>query len=213
MSRTGATLLFFALGTMIYAVMPLAVQTQTSSQPPRQSAPLPPSSPDMPLPDPGTFPKPDDKTKSPAQRVADKLSPLCVDIVFHTCLPWGISTALPTPEAEREFAKNFDVGDTYFKGRNYKAAESRFREALEIKPDDPDATYMLAESIAKLGRFREAREEYESYLKLSPRGPSADRARKAIHKLGRSGTHREETRSSKTPAFFGSAPRPAEPVD
>jgi len=68
MSRTGATLLFFALGTMIYSVMPLAVQTQTSPQPPRQSAPLPPSSRDMPLPDPATFPKPDDKTKSPAQR-------------------------------------------------------------------------------------------------------------------------------------------------
>jgi hypothetical protein len=82
----------------------------------------------------------DDKTKSPAQRAVDKLSPLCVDAVFHTCLPWGISDAPQTPEAEREFAKNFDVGDTYFKGKNYKAAESRFREALEYKPDDPDAT-------------------------------------------------------------------------
>src|SRR5260221_11728801 len=99
MSRTGATLLFFALGTVIYSVMPLAVQTQTSLQPPRQSAPLPPSSPDMPLPDPGTFPKPDDKTNSPAQWVADKLSPLFVDAVFNTSLPWGIKTALPRPEA------------------------------------------------------------------------------------------------------------------
>jgi TolA-binding protein len=187
-SRVGDTLLFFALGLLIYGVSPLAIQAQTFPQPPRQSAPLPPSSPDMPLPDPTTFPKHDDKTKSPAQRVVDKLSPLCVDAVFHTCLPWGISDAPQTPEAEREFAKNFDVGDTYFKGKNYKAAESRFREALEYKPDDPDATYMLAESIAKLGKAREAREVYESYLKLSPRGPGADRARKALQELGQSGT-------------------------
>ena len=188
MSRIGATLLILALGPLVCATSPLSLAAQTSPQPPRQSAPLPPSSPDMPLPDPATFPKHDDKTKSPPQRVVDKLSPLCVDGIFHTCLPWGISTAPQTPVAEREFAKNFDVGDTYFKGKNYKAAESRFREALEYKPDDPDATYMLAESIAKLGRTHEAREAYESYLKLSPRGPGADRARKALRLLGKSGT-------------------------
>ena len=146
----------------------------------------------MPLPDPATFPKQDDKTKSPAQRVVDRLAPLCVDGVFHTCLPWGIGTAQQTPEAEREFVKNFDVGNTYFKGKNYKGAESRFREALEYKPDDPDAKYMLAESIAKFGRAREAREVYESYLKLSPRGPGADRARQALQKLGQSGTSSRE---------------------
>jgi len=134
MSRTGATLLFFALGTMIYSVMPLAVQTQTSPQPPRQSAPLPPSSRDMPLPDPATFPKPDDKTKSPAQRLADKLSPLCVDVVFHTCLPWGVSTVPQTPEAEREFAKNFDVGDTYFKGKTIELPSPDFGRRLNTNP-------------------------------------------------------------------------------
>jgi len=142
----------------------------------------------MPLPDPATFPKYDDKTKSPAKRAIDKLTPLCVDGVFHTCLPWGISTAPQPPEAEREFAKNFDVGNIYFKGKNYKAAESRFREALEYKPDDPDATYLLAKSIDKLGRTREAREVYESYLKLSPRGPGAEHARKALLALDKSGT-------------------------
>jgi Flp pilus assembly protein TadD len=89
-------------------------------------------------------------------------------------------------EAEREFVKNFDVGNIYFKGKNYKGAESRFREALEYKPDDPDATYLLAKSIDKLGRTREAREAYESYLKLAPRGPGAERARKAILALDKS---------------------------
>jgi tetratricopeptide (TPR) repeat protein len=145
---------------------------------------MPPSPPDMPLPDPASFPKQDDKTKPLAKRELDKLTPLCVDGIFHTCLPWGTSTTAPPKlEAEREFAKNLDVGTTYFKGKNYKGAESRFREALEYKPDNADATFMLAESVSKLGRADEAREMYESYLKLSPNGPDADRARNALQKV------------------------------
>lgn len=186
MARLGTMLLFFALAPLIYNKSPHSAQTQTSPQSTRQSSPMPPSSPDMPLPDPASFPKRDDKTKPLAKRELDKLTPVCVDGIFHTCLPWGISTAPATSEAEREFAKSFDVGTTYFKGKNYKAAESRFREALEYKPDNADATFMLAESVSKLGRANEAREMYESYLKLSPKGPDADRARKALQKVRKS---------------------------
>jgi tetratricopeptide (TPR) repeat protein len=188
MSRVGATVLILAVGPLVCVISPLSLAGQTPQQSTRQSAPLSPSSPDMPLPDPATFPKYDDKTKSPAKRVIDRLSPLCVDAVFHTCLLWGDSTVPQMREAEREFAKNFDVGNIYFKAKNYKGAESRFREALEYKPDDPDAMYLLARSIDKLGRTREAREVYESYLKLSPRGPGAERARKALLALDKSGT-------------------------
>jgi regulator of sirC expression with transglutaminase-like and TPR domain len=47
---------------------------------------------------------------------------------------------------------------------------------------------MLAETIAKLGKTHEAREVYESYLKLSPKGPGADRARKALQALEKAAT-------------------------
>jgi tetratricopeptide (TPR) repeat protein len=118
--------------------------------------------------------------------MVDRLSPLCVDAIFHTCLLWGNSNVPPTPEANREFAKNFEIGDIYFKAKNYRGAESRFREALEYRPDDPEVTYKLAVSVAKLGRRDEARELYEDYLKFSPRGPDADRVRNALIKVEKS---------------------------
>jgi Flp pilus assembly protein TadD len=49
------------------------------------------------------------------------------------------------------------VGDTYFKKRNYRGAESRLREALEYKSHDPETTYKLAVSVDKLGKIDAAR--------------------------------------------------------
>jgi TolA-binding protein len=88
----------------------------------------------------------------------------------------------PTDETEREFTKNFEVGETYLQGKNYKAAESRFREALQYKPDHPGATYKLAVSVDKLGKTDEAMALYDKYLKMLPSGPYADQARKALRK-------------------------------
>lgn len=153
-----------------------------------QSVPLPPSSKDMPIPDGATFPRHDDKSKPLGKRILDRFSPLCLDAIVHTCYLWGETNVLPTPEAEREFAKNFDVGDTYFKEKNYRGAESRFREALEYKPNDPQTTYKLGVCLAKLGRPDEARELYEAYLKNSPDGPDAPRVRKALEGIRSRGT-------------------------
>jgi hypothetical protein len=55
---------------------------------------------------------------------------------------------------------------------------------------------MLAESIAKLGRGREAREVYESYLKLSPRGLALTAHEKPFKSWGGREPRREERRSS-----------------
>ena len=41
-------------------------------------------------------------------------------------------------------AKCIEVGDWYFKQENYRAAMSRYQEALEWKPKDAEATYKLA---------------------------------------------------------------------
>jgi tetratricopeptide (TPR) repeat protein len=60
-------------------------------------------------------------------------------------------------------AKDIEVGDFYFKRKNYRAAEDRYREALEYKENDATATFRLAESLEKMVRREEARQEYESY--------------------------------------------------
>lgn len=80
-------------------------------------------------------------------------------------------------------AKDIEVGDFYFKKKNYAAAESRYREALYYKDNDAIATYHLALCLEKLDRPGEAREQYESYLKILPHGPEAENAKKAIERL------------------------------
>ena len=88
--------------------------------------------------------------------------------------------------------KDVEVGDFYFKRANYRAAESRYAEALEYMPHHAEATYKLAESQEKLGKPAEARANYEKYLKILPRGPFAELAKKALARLD---TQAKETTS------------------
>jgi len=80
-------------------------------------------------------------------------------------------------------AKDIEVGDFYFKKKNYIAAESRYREALFYKDNDATATFKLAVCLEKMARSDEARSEYESYLKILPYGPQAPDAKKALDRL------------------------------
>jgi tetratricopeptide (TPR) repeat protein len=80
-------------------------------------------------------------------------------------------------------AKDVEVGDFYFKKKNYKAAEDRYREALLYKQNDAVATYRLAVCLEKMERTDEARTEYEGYLKILPFGPLAPDAKKALERL------------------------------
>lgn len=80
-------------------------------------------------------------------------------------------------------AKSIEVGDFYYKRKNYKAAEERYREALSYKADDAVATLRLAVCLEKLGVFDDARKEYESYLKILPHGPESGQAQRAIDRL------------------------------
>ena|ERR1700678_678505 len=80
-------------------------------------------------------------------------------------------------------AKSVEVGDFYFRRKNYRAAEDRYREALHYKDDDAVATIRLAVCLEKQGISDDARAEYESYLKILPHGPQASEAQKAIDRL------------------------------
>jgi tetratricopeptide (TPR) repeat protein len=80
-------------------------------------------------------------------------------------------------------AKDIEVGDFYFKRKNYRAAEDRYREALLYKDNDAIATYRLAICLEKMDRLDEARQEYESYLRILPFGPEAADAKKAVARL------------------------------
>jgi tetratricopeptide (TPR) repeat protein len=79
--------------------------------------------------------------------------------------------------------KDVEVGDFYFKQKNYRAALDRYREALYYKDNDAVATFRLAVCQEKLGDFTEARKAYEAYLKILPHGHFAEEARQALDRL------------------------------
>ncbi len=80
-------------------------------------------------------------------------------------------------------AKDIEVGDFYFKKKNYGAALERYREALFYKPNDAFANFRMAQAFEKLARLDEAVEHYQEYLKVLPNGPQAEEAKKALEKL------------------------------
>jgi tetratricopeptide (TPR) repeat protein len=80
-------------------------------------------------------------------------------------------------------AKCVEVGDYYSKQGNYRAAISRYEEALEWKPKDADATFKLGEAQEKAGDPTAALANYQAYLKILPSGPYADKARKGVDRV------------------------------
>src|SRR5215467_8379638 len=88
------------------------------------------------------------------------------------------STEEVLPWDPHKAAKDVEVGDYYFKRKNYRAAEDRYREALRYKDNDAIATYRLAVCLEKMDRPDDARAEYESYLKILPSGPEAADAKR-----------------------------------
>ena len=91
---------------------------------------------------------------------------------FH---PWNPMKAL----------KDVEVGDYYFKRKNYRAALDRYKEALYYKDNDAIASFRLAQCQEKLGDKTEARKYYEQYLKILPEGPFAKEAHASLERLGK----------------------------
>ncbi len=91
-------------------------------------------------------------------------------------------------------AKDVEVGDFYFKKKNYRAAIERYKEALFYKPNDAVANFRLGESLEMTGYAQEAATHYQEYLKILPHGPFAADAQKALDRLKSSGV-KEDTAS------------------
>jgi len=80
-------------------------------------------------------------------------------------------------------AKNVEVGDFYFKRKNYHAALDRYKEALLYKNNDAIANYRMAQCLEKLNQPDEARLHYEEYLKILPHGEFSVESQKQLDKL------------------------------
>lgn len=141
----------------------------------------------------------DDKEESAARATEESsskdtrvdLSPPKDDEKNHPMSAAAVSDAQEPPSDVQELhpwdphkaAKDVEVGDYYFKRKNYKAAIERYKHALIYKQDDAIATYRLAESLDKTGKSEEAITYYRGYLKILPHGPYAADAEKALARL------------------------------
>jgi tetratricopeptide (TPR) repeat protein len=122
--------------------------------------------------------------ESSSRQTAIDVSPPANDEKVHPEAGLGNSDVDEfTPYNPMRAMKCIEVGDWYFKQQNYKAAISRYREALEYKPQDAEATYRLAEVLNKTGDTAGATENYEAYLKILPNGSYAKKAKEALEKL------------------------------
>jgi Tfp pilus assembly protein PilF len=113
-------------------------------------------------------------------RTLKRLAPNCINAVFHAC--WSSSPQKPQPPMtdERRAAASREVGEFYLEHRNYRAAESRFREALTYNPADSRAMFDLGQSLEKLSRFDDAIEEYRYCADSDPNSAYAPRCRKRL---------------------------------
>jgi tetratricopeptide (TPR) repeat protein len=94
---------------------------------------------------------------------------------FH---PWNPMKAM----------KDIEVGDYYFKRKNYRAALDRYKEALYYKENDAIATFRLGQCEEKIGSKGEAKKYYEQYLKILPEGPLAKEAHSSLERLAENET-------------------------
>ncbi len=99
--------------------------------------------------------------------------------------------AAPAPSDVQEFhpwnphraAKDVEVGDFYFKRKNYKAALARYQDALLWKNNDAMANFRMAQCLEKLDNPADAATHYQEYLKILPHGPQSGEAQKALDRL------------------------------
>lgn len=140
----------------------------------------------------------DDRNFSSSRENIVDLSPPKDDLKEHPDSAAAVAKATEQENAENAAAdvqefhqwnpmkalKDVEVGDYYFKRKNYRAALDRYKEALFYKENDAVATFRLAVCQEHLADKPGALTNYLAYLKILPNGPFADDARDAIERLG-----------------------------
>lgn len=132
---------------------------------------------------PDTTPNPNPGTGNPGLKDAGSSgnNPTPGRHILHRVNPPG--TKLQSPE-ERE-AEDLDVAHFYMDQGDLAGAYLRGKDAVKIKPDDPDAHFLLAEVAVRLNKRDEAIAEYSACLKLDPDEKQAKDSRKALTRLQR----------------------------
>ena len=79
--------------------------------------------------------------------------------------------------------QNIDIGNFYFKRRNYDAAIQRYLEAIEYQPDSVRAYEALTRAYEKKGDNEKAITAYKEFIERNPDSPKSPEFRIRLAKL------------------------------
>ncbi len=116
----------------------------------------------------------------------------------------------PRPYVPVPAWKSVEVGDFYFKKKNYRAALSRYKEAAQVDAYYAPAYLGLGKVYEKIGLKQKALDNYQKYLDMLPSTKQAEEAKdvhKAIARLERKLKKSSRRESSSTTASSSPSPR------
>jgi tetratricopeptide (TPR) repeat protein len=81
--------------------------------------------------------------------------------------------------------KNINIGDYYYKQKNYPAAIRRYLDAIDYQADSVRAYDALARAYQKNGQPAKAMSAYKQFIEKNPDSPKIDEFRAKLAKLGK----------------------------
>lgn len=103
---------------------------------------------------------------------------ILLSVCFFVCTI--TSAGFPAPET---FDSNFQRGKRYFDAGNYQEALRFFTEATRLDPKNQPAHSLTGVAYTKLGKWGDARREFEIVVRLNPNSPEAGQAQKWLKRL------------------------------
>jgi tetratricopeptide (TPR) repeat protein len=79
--------------------------------------------------------------------------------------------------------ENVEVGDFYYKKRNYKAAEERYRIAIDYNTKWDESYEKLIKTLEKQGKYEEAVEICDLFIEINPSSREVEKFREQREKF------------------------------
>jgi len=103
---------------------------------------------------------------------------ILISVCFSMCII--TSAAFTAPET---FDSDFQKGKRYFNAGNYQEALRYLSEATRLDPKNQPAHSLAGVAYTKLGKWLDARREFEIVVRLNPNSPEASQAEKWLKRL------------------------------
>ncbi len=78
---------------------------------------------------------------------------------------------------------DYETGVSYYRNGQYDKSTKLFKDLAKSAPDNQEILYYYAISLAQMGKFKEARETYQTVIRVNPASEAAKLAGKGIEYL------------------------------